>query len=338
MIMTYQENTQLNAWIKKETPEIVIEPKLPIVDPHHHLWDIRKFTRNPHARFLQKVYLCEEFSKDIYEGGHNVVQTVHAECNAFYRTDGPDPMKCVGETEAIHGITSMISSGLYGKPHLCTGIFGTADLTLGKKVESVLQAHIAASPHFRGIRSPFPKNLNAQFLDGYRLLGKYKLTYDNYSPDYERLPVLAKLARKVPNVPIIVNHLGGKIIPDDVQKWRECVKSIANCPNAFMKTGGAQQRVDQWEPSFHQHHRKNPIGSKELCELLYKYYLYAIETFGPERCMFESNFPVDKECVSYRTLWNAFKRIAAKAGLSESEKNQVFSGTAIKVYQLPKIN
>ena len=236
--MTYLENIHLNKWIEQETPEIVIEPQLPIVDPHHHLWDIRKFTRNPHARFLQKVYLCEEFSKDIYEGGHNVFQTVFAECNAFYRTDGPDAMKCIGETEVIHGITSMSSSGLYGKPRLCAGIFGTADLTLGKEVESVLQAHMAASPNFRGIRSPFPKNLNAKFLDGYRLLGKYKLTYDNYSPDYERLPILAKLARKVPDVPIIVNHLGGKIIPDDVQKWRECVKTIANCPNAFMKTGG----------------------------------------------------------------------------------------------------
>ena len=105
-----------------------------------------------------------------------------------------------------------------------------------------------------------------------------------------------------------------------------------------MKTGGAQQRVDLWEPPFHVQNRETPIGSEELCELLYPYYLFAIETFGPDRCMFESNFPVDKECLSYRTLWNMFKRIVAKAGLSESEKTQMFSGTAIRVYNLPSLN
>ena len=142
----------------------MIEPQLPIVELHHHLWDLRKYTEPPHARFLQKIYLCEEFSKDIHEGGHNIIQTVFAECHAFFREDGPESMKCIGETEVIHGIASMSRSGLYGKPRLCTGIFGTADLSLGKAVESVIQGHMAASLNFRGIRSTFPKNLNAQFL------------------------------------------------------------------------------------------------------------------------------------------------------------------------------
>ena len=336
--MALSDNILLDQWLQSGIKEEVIEPELPIVDPHHHLWDIRQYTESPHSRFLQKIYLCEEFSKDIHEGGHNIIQTVFAECNAFFREDGPESMKCIGETEVIHGIASMSRSGLYGKPRLCTGIFGTADLSLGKAVESVILGHMEASPNFRGIRSPFPKNLNAQFLEGYRLLGKYNLSYDNYSPDFERLPILAKLAREVPEVPIIVNHLGGKIFPDDEQRWRECVKVIAECPNTFMKTGGAQQRVDLWEPPFHIQNRETPIGSEELCELLYPYYLFAIETFGPDRCMFESNFPVDKECLSYRTLWNMFKRIVAKAGLSESEKTQMFSGTAIRVYNLPSLN
>ena len=334
--MTYLENDPLNQWLEQETPETVMEPQLPIIDPHHHLWDLRQST-NPPTRFLQKVYLCEEFSKDIKDAGHNIVQTVFAECHAFFRKDGPEAMKCVGETEFTHGIAAMSRSGLYGTTRLCTGIFGTADLTLGKEVEAVLQAHVAASPNFRGIRSPFPRDLNAPFLEGYQLLGKYHLSYDNYSPEYERLPLLAKLASKVPEVNIIVNHLGGKIVPDDVQQWRECVKAIAACPNAFMKTGGAQQRVGPWEPPFHRNQRKTPIGSEELCELLYPYYSYVIETFGPDRCMFESNFPVDKECVSYRTLWNAFKQIAARAGLSESEKTQIFSSTAARVYRLPQL-
>lgn len=104
-----------------------------------------------------------------------------------------------------------------------------------------------------------------------------------------------------------------------------------------MKVGGAQQRVGAWEPPFHMHRRDEPIASEELCELLYPYYIRVIEAFGPERCMFESNFPVDKECVSYGTLWNTFKRIAAKAGLSEAEKALLFGGTAARVYRLPPV-
>ena len=90
MVITYLENDPLNQWLEQETPETVIEPQLPIVDPHHHLWDLRKYTTNPHARFLQKVYLCDEFSNDIHEGGHNIVQTVFAECHAFFRANGPE--------------------------------------------------------------------------------------------------------------------------------------------------------------------------------------------------------------------------------------------------------
>ena len=104
-----------------------------------------------------------------------------------------------------------------------------------------------------------------------------------------------------------------------------------------MKVGGAQQRVGPWEPPFHMHQRAAPIGSEELCDTLYDFYAHAIEAFGPDRCMFESNFPVDKECVSYRTLWNTFKRIAAKMGLSDGEKAALFSGTAARVYRLPPV-
>jgi len=173
------------------------------------------------------------------------------------------------------------------------------------------------------------------------MLAKHKLSFDNYSPDFERLPTLAKLASRFPSVTIIVNHLGGKIDPDadsgTVASWQRAIDAIAACPNTVMKAGGAQQRVGPWEPLFHMHRCSTPIGSEELCELLYPYYAYAIEKFGPNRCMFESNFPVDKECVSYRTLWNAFKRIAAKAGLSEAEKANIFSGTAAYAYRLSEL-
>ena len=341
MPTTSTENNTIETWQQQETPEPVLEPNLTIIDPHHHLWDLRTFETDPHASFEQKVYLCEDISNDIMSAGHNVVQTVFAQCGAFYRADGPKPMRCVGETEFVHGIAAMSRSGIYGPTRLCTGIFGTADLRLGNAVEEVLQGHMAASPYFRGIRSAFPSDLNQEFLDGFAMLAKHELSFDNYSPDFERLPTLAKLASRFPNVTIIVNHLGGKIDPDadasTVASWQRAIDAIAACPNTVMKVGGAQQRVGPWEPLFHMHKCPTPIGSEELCELLFPYYACAIEKFGPDRCMFESNFPVDKECVSYRTLWNAFKRIAAKAGLSEAEKADIFSGTAACAYRLSEL-
>lgn len=338
--MPYAENAPLEDWLARETPEDVLEPDLPIIDPHHHLWDMR----GEQAPWEQKVYLCEEMADEIRTSGHNVVQTVFAQCGAFYHADGPEAMRCVGETEFVHGIAAMSRSGKYGSARLCTGIFSTADLRLGAAAEPVLEAHLAASPNFRGIRSPFPSDLNAEFQEGYALLAKHNLSFDNYSPDYERLPTLARLANAHPDVPIIVNHLGGKIDPDaspeTIARWRACIDSIAGCPNAVMKCGGAQQRVGlDWEPPFHMHqHEGGPLGSEELCELLYPFYQYAIEAFGLDRCMFESNFPVDKECVSYRTLWNLMKRIARKMGLSETEKASIFSGTAARVYRLPRVS
>ena len=334
--MPYAENAPIEEWLAQETPEDVLEPDLPIIDPHHHLWDMRGLR----APWEQKVYLCEEMAEEITASGHNVVQTVFAQCGAFYRADGPEEMRPVGETEFVHGIAAMSRSGRYGDARLCTGIFSTADLRLGKAVEPVLHAHLAASPNFRGIRTGFPADLDDEFRDGYAMLGKYELSFDNYSPDFDRLPALTKLAAAYPDIPIIVNHLGGKIDPDadpaTIARWQACIDSLAGCPNIVMKCGGAQQRVGRsWEPPFHMYHRAGgPLSSEELCDLLFPFYRHAIETLGPDRCMFESNFPVDKESVSYRTLWNLMKRIAGKMGLSDAEKTSLFSGTAARVYRL----
>ena len=336
--MAHAANAKILKWLAEERPEHVIEPNLPIVDPHHHLWDLRTYDDEILKEFQHKVYLCEEIAEDIKLSGHNVTQTVFAQCGAFYRAAGEEALKCVGETEFVNGIAAMSRSGRYGTAEVCAGIFGYADLRAGKDVERVLHAHKEASSNFRGIRSAFPKDLNDTFLEGYSMLGKLGLSFDNYHPDYTRLPTLAKLGQKFPEVTIIVNHLGGKVDPNDspgdIAEWRECIDKISKCPNAVMKVGGAQQRVGAWEPPFHNNLRQSPIGSSELCDLLYERYIYAIEAFGPDRCMFESNFPVDKECVSYRTLWNMFKLVAKRAGLSASEKTAVFSRTAQQVYQL----
>lgn len=339
--MSHAANAPIEGWLSRETPEAVLEPALPIIDPHHHLWDIREFTTEPYASFEQKVYLCEEIVDDIRSSGHNVVQTVFAQCGAFYRADGPEALKCVGETEFVHGIHAMSNSGIYGDLRLCTGIFGSADLRLGAGVAPVLEAHMAASPNFRGIRTAFPADLDETFMRGYALLGKHGLSFDNWSPDFDRLPALARLADANTDVTVIVNHLGGRIDPDAspdmLARWRAGIDAVARCSNTVMKCGGGQMRVGPWEPPYHMHRCAVPMGSEALCDSLFPYYQYVIEALGPERCMFESNFPVDKECVSYRTLWNLFKRIATRLGLSASEKAAMFGDTAARVYRLPVV-
>jgi len=336
--MSIAENHDIDAWLAQEEAEAVIEPELPIIDAHHHLWDIRREQGEPYRSFRQKLYLCEEITSDINNSGHNVVQTVFAQCGAFYRADGPEHLRPVGETEFVHGIAAMSRSGIYGPSRLCTGIFSTADLRLGSGVAAVLEAHMQASANFRGIRSAFPGDLNARFLEGFAQLEKFQLSYDNWSPDYRRLPRLAELARRFPGVTVIVNHLGGQIDPhaseDEVSAWKAGIDAVAACPNTVMKLGGAQMRVGDWEPPYHMHRAARPLSSAAFLDALLPRYAYALEAFGPQRCMFESNFPVDRECISYRTLWNLFKKIAAKLGLSDAEKTAVFSGTAARAYRL----
>lgn len=335
--MTIAENNEIDTWLAREEPEEVLEPALPIIDPHHHLWDMRRARLDPDS-FRQRLYLCDEISRDITTSGHNVVQTVFAQCGAFYRADGPAEMRCIGETEFVHGIAAMSRSGIYGETRLCTGIFSTADLRLGAAAEPILEAHLHASEYFRGIRSAFPSDLNSTFLEGFALLGKHNLSYDNWSPNYLRLPRLADLANKFPETTIIVNHLGGRIDPaatdSEIAEWRRCIDAVAACPNTVMKLGGAQMRIGDWEPPYHMQQTEQPRNSEFFCETLLPSYQYALEAFGPERCMFESNFPVDRECLSYRACWNLFKRISASMGLSEAEKTAVFSGTAAKAYRL----
>ena len=335
--MTIAENNEIDTWLAREEPEEVLEPALPIIDPHHHLWDMRRARLDPDS-FRQRLYLCDEISRDITTSGHNVVQTVFAQCGAFYRADSPAEMRCIGETEFVHGIAAMSRSGIYGETRLCTGIFSTADLRLGAAAEPILEAHLHASEYFRGIRSAFPSDLNETFLEGFALLGKHNLSYDNWSPNYLRLPRLADLANKFPETTVIVNHLGGRIDPaatdSEIAEWRRCIDAVAACPNTVMKLGGAQMRIEDWEPPYHMQQSEQPKNSEFFCKTLLPWYQYALEAFGPERCMFESNFPVDRECLSYRACWNLFKRISASLGLSDSEKTAVFSGTAAKAYRL----
>ena len=324
------------------TDEPAIEPGLPIIDPHHHLWD------RPGDR-----YLLEELVADAR--AHNVRQTVFIECTSMYRADGPEEFKVVGETEFVQGIAAMSASGRYGETRAAAGIVGTADLRLGDRIAPVLEAQIAASPQrFRGIRhraawadrsvvpnqpADLPQHvlLEPSFRRGYAHLRTYGLSFEGWVY-HTHIADLTDLARAFPDTTIIFNHLGGPIgvgpyagRRDEVfAAWKPVVAELAKCPNVVAKVGGIQMVVNGygWQE------RKRPPTSDELLDANGNWYRYTMEQFGPRRCMFESNFPVDRLSCSYTVLWNQFKKLTK--GFSADERTAMFHDTAMRVYRLPR--
>ena len=337
--------TEREAWLRM-TMEESIDPELPICDPHHHLWDWPARRDRPGNR-----YLLEELLQDI-GGGQNIVQTVFVECRSMYRSYGPQEMKPVGETEFVQGIAAQSASGQYGATRVAAGIVSHADLTLGAAVAAVLEAHIAASVNrFRGIRHSSAWDastdirdyanrnkgllLDSKFREGFGCLQKYNLSFDAwlYHP---QLPELVNLARAFPDTTIIVDHIGGLLgigpyagkQEEVFQQWKKGIAELSTCPNVVVKLGGLGMPVC----GFGWNERKTPPNSNELAEAMAPYYHWCIEKFGVKRCMFESNFPVDKVSYSYNVMWNAFKRICENFSLKE--KAALFNDTAVRVYRL----
>ena len=327
------------AWLDLVTEDIV-DPDRPICDPHHHLWD------HPDSR-----YLLDELLADV-RSGHNVVSTVFVECGSMYRADGPEALKPVGETEFVNGIAAMSASGGYGALRACAGIVGFADLTLGEQVGEVLDLHMARSGRFRGIRHAAgwdadervrnshtnpPKGLllDPKFRQGMKELARRGLSFDAwlYHP---QITELIGLARAHPDVTIVLDHFGGPLgvgpyegRRDEIfDGWRRDLAELARCSNVYSKLGGLVMPIN----GFGFHKRNQPPGSDEIVEATGRYYRHAIDCFGVERCMFESNFPVDKRSCSYQVLWNVFKKLVADA--SVAEKAWLFHDTAARVYRL----
>ena len=327
------------AWLAQVTEEIV-EPERKICDPHHHLWD------RPSNR-----YLLDELLADIHSG-HNVVTTVFVECRSMYRADGEQAMKPVGETEFVNGVAAMTASGGYGDLRACAGIVSFADLRLGAAVGEVLDAHLAASSHFRGIRhanawdanpvvrsahtNPSPGLLlDETFREGFAELGKRGLSFDAwlYHP---QIPELTDLAKAFPNTTIILDHFGGPVgigpyagkREEIFPAWRESISELARCENVFAKLGGSVMPIN----GFGFHKRDLPASSDENVAATDRYYRHTIDAFGVDRFMFESNFPVDRQSCSYHVLWNALKKMVADA--SESEKQALFYDSACLAYRL----
>jgi predicted TIM-barrel fold metal-dependent hydrolase len=331
-----------NDWLAL-TQEPTLEPELPICDPHHHFWDFRSQSI-PYQR-----YLLHELAADI-TSGHNVRSTVFVEARSMYRADGPVEMRPVGEVEFVQGLAAASASGLYGPGLAAAAIVGHADLKLGERVEPVLEALQAASPdRFRGIRhsvnwDPNPEVETRQpkgtmatsnFRAGARVLGKLGLSLEGWMY-FHQLPELADLAKAVPDLTIILNHVGGvnRVGPytnqdtEVLATWRKGVAAVAACPNVNIKLGG----LGMPRFGFDWHTRAKPVGSEELARSMAPFMTYCIEQFSPDRCMFESNFPPDKVSYSYNVMYNAFKRFSM--GYSAGERAAMFHDTAATVYRI----
>jgi len=326
--------------------EEILEPDLPICDPHHHLW-----------HFADSRYLLEDLLADIGPGdgigGHKVESTVFVECTAFYRARAPEPMKVVVGTEFFAGVASMADSGRYGPGWACESIVWRADLSLGEAVDEVLKAHLAAGGgRFRGIRhaagwdaSEAVRNshtdpsqhlyLEPGFREGFARLAANDLSFEAWQY-HTQLPDLLDLARAFPDTAIMLDHVGGPLgigpyagRRDEVfRAWRENIRALGQCPNVWVKLGGLGMAICGFE--FHK--REVLPDSAELASAWRPYIETCIEAFGPERGLFESNFPVDKVSCSYEALWNAFKRMAS--GASAAEKARLFRDSAREFYRM----
>jgi predicted TIM-barrel fold metal-dependent hydrolase len=319
-------------------PEEILDPELVICDPHHHLWEQFELWGQ-----MQPAYLLTDLQADA-QAGHHVVSSVYIEARSQYRSDGPEQLRPVGETEWVAGMHS---------DFLLDGIVGFADLMLGDAVEEVLVAHQeAGAGRFRGIRhssawDPSPDIRNAasnppgdmmerdDFRRGVATLGRLGLTYDAWL-FHPQIPQLYELARSQPDVTMILDHLGGPLGIGPYQGRRDEVlgdvrrslDQLAECPNVVIKLGGVGMTIFGlgW------HKREERVSSEEVAEAYGPIIRWAIERFGVDRCMFESNFPVDRHSADYVVLWNAFKRITAD--LSAPERAALFHDTATRVYRL----
>lgn len=329
--------------------EEALLPDLPIVDCHHHLYEFPATDKGPGRHFLFQDLLAE-----IKRSGHNIVSTMAVEDYAMYRADGPVALRSLGETEFLDGIAAMSASGLYGPCRINAGIVAFADLRLGPELKDVLEAHIAVGGgRLRGIRNasawdPFPifgrpldisrrdllrdPNLRA----GVAALAPLNLVFDAFV-FHPQIPEVTDLARAVPGTTIVLDHLGTPLgigpyagkRAEIFKQWKASMKELARNPNVMVKLGGLGMGM----LGFPEAGRTPQAPSAELAAEWRPLIETSIELFGPDRCMFESNYPPDGETASYRVIWNTFKRITASA--SDDERAALFGGTAKRVYRLP---
>lgn len=343
--------------------DTIIAPELPIIDPHHHFWEDHEVP--PHSKSshpfedifrLSPTYLANELFADT-TSGHDVIGTVYLECGAFYRTDGPDELKPLGEIAKVVEIASPRPRANRSDFHPCLGIVGFADLTLGDGVRPVLElAILAGGGRLRGIRNigswdkdasllgpvspraPAGFYRSPAFRKGFAHLAGLGLSFDAWvlAP---QIPDVTDLARTFPDTAIVLDHVGTPLglgayhgrLEEDFAGWRDAIRELATCPNVTVKLGGLGMPFSAF-PGLGPGHRPR---SQTLATLWAPYIQTCVEAFGANRAMFESNFPVDRWGADYAQLWNAFKRIAH--GASAEEKQALFAGTAARFYRLDQV-
>ena len=323
---------------------MAVPAEYPIIDAHHHLWD------EPPAlgKKVERPYIIDDLAADVADG-HTIVATVYVECGSHYRKQGPEHLRPLGETEWV--LDQVRDQPLSG---LCAGIVGYADLSLGDQVAEVLEAHIALSEgRIRGVRQSAARDddpvfdrlphkpaagllANPAFHRGFQRLQSLGLVFDAML-FHPQLNELVELARAFPETAIVIDHVGGFIGIGEYSKrrdaeiaaWRADLETLADCPNLVMKIGGMGMFLGG-SPLLH---RETDPSVKEIAADWAPFIHYAIDCFGPGRCMFESNYPVDGATCSYRRLWDVFKELAKD--YSETEQQALFSGVASRVYSIP---
>lgn len=341
-----RDTAALRAWHAAAPHEEALEPGLPIVDTHHHLY----------GRAGDALHYRLEDLREDMPGGHNLLATVYvAAYFSGWRTSGPQQMRPVGEVEFIAGLTRDPIPHRYGSCQLAAGIVSYADLCLGDEVVAVLEAQQAAGDgRLRGVRHQAARVggvvgsllahppewqllANPAFRRGAAQLARHGLSFDAwvYHP---QLPELVAFADALPQLPIVVNHAGGLIGVAEFRQdreaalaqWRAGLRALALRPNVSIKIGGLGLPL----LGFGFEHGERPASSRQLARAWQPTIDACIEAFGPARCLFESNFPVDKQSCSYTALWNACK-LATRA-LSPDERSDLFHRTASRVYRLPQ--
>jgi L-fuconolactonase len=328
------------AWLD-QVVEPIIDPDRAIVDPHHHLWPVGG----------PLLYGPSELATDT-GSGHHVVATIFMECSAAYRADGPAHLRSVGETEFVAASADWLTANHPDGPPIA-GIVGHADLADRAHLDEVLDAHTAAAGgRFRGIRdalaratepevmmiagmNPAGKFADDDFRSGVRRLGERGLTYDSWHYHHQNHEFL-DLARAIPDTTMVLDHFGTPCgvgqyetqREEIFESWKQDISAIAECPNVVAKIGGLAMP----DNGFGWHTAAAPPTSDEFVEQQARYYLHTIKAFGPHRCMFESNFPVDRFSLSYSVLYNGLKKIAAE--FTDAEQDAMFSGTAARVYSI----
>jgi L-fuconolactonase len=322
--------------------EPIIDPRLQIIDAHHHLFD------RPNLRYLLEDYLADAGA------GHDIVASVYIETQAFARASGPPLMRPLGEIEFANGVAAMCDSGVYGPRRVCAAIVGYADMRNGDDVAQFLDRALDIAPNrFRGVRQitiehpseePFRFMTHRPavgvlsspgFKPAFQHLATRELSFDA-AIFHQQLPQIAQLADEFSHTSIVLNHIGipcmmgvdAHVRADLFQNWRRLLRDLAQRPNVSCKIGGLG--LPFWGFGFDT--RADPVGYQELAEAWRPYVETSIDLFGVERCMMESNFPPDARSCGFVPLWNALKHIVR--GLSAPEKAAVFRDTAARIYRI----